>query len=170
MPGGMCVSGLAVLPCPHPCPLAGHASYRIDNYTSVDLNDLRLGHSLLLAAFFVSHGDTVSAPDSVTLHFSSSSDEWKYLDYHSLRLLLDDSIHLDLGQPEHVGTVGSGYVLEQFFVRISRSQLLNLAIANKVEGALGPTNFQLNHDESNALRDFALRMAGRRTTPRDKVE
>jgi len=42
---------------------------------------------------------------------------WRYLDYHPLILLVDGE-RMDLGDPARRGTIGDGYVLEQF--RISR--------------------------------------------------
>lgn len=131
---------------------------KVDDYTTVKVREFRLQGGLKLEAYFVSEGKRVHTPDEVTLHFISNSDDWKYLTYNSLRFLLDDSLRIDLGDQEHRGDVGSGYVLEQFFPMLTIDDFLRLVGASRVEGRLGATNFTLSARQLDGLRDFAKRM------------
>ena len=91
----------------------------------------------------------------MTLYFSEWSETWKYLTYHPLRLMLNDSDRLDLGDGDHDGTVGSGYVLEHMIVDLPVPQFLEIVAAKTVEGRLGLTDFTLKPNQLEALRDLA---------------
>ncbi len=132
---------------------------RMDDYTTVDLDQMRLEDGLKLDAYFLYSGTKFLPPDKVTFTFSESSETWKYLTYRPLRLLLDDSVRVDLGEVQHDGTVGNGYVLEIMRCQFPVSQLLQIVAAKKVEGQLGLTKFTLKQNQLEALRDLASRMA-----------
>jgi hypothetical protein len=132
---------------------------KVDDYTLLDLAAIPLGNKLKLNVYAVSPGTGWRTPTEVVLFFSSTSESWKYLTYNSLRFLVDDSVRIDLGDQDHRGTVGSGYVLEQFFATMSVEQFLELAGARTVAGKLGSTDFALSTSQVMALRDFGSRLA-----------
>ncbi len=132
---------------------------RIDDYTSVDLDDMPLGNGLKLTAFFLYPGRVVNAPKTVSLHFTSSSENWKYLQYHRfLRVILDGSTRVDLGEAQDHTDVGTGYVFEQMTFDVPVAQFLSIIAAQNVEGELGLTEFRLKPSQLEALRDFGSRM------------
>ena len=68
------------------------------------------------------------------------------------------SVRVNLGNPHHDGTVGSGYVLEQMMVEIPVTRLRQIADARTVEGQLGLTPFELSASQLAELRALADRI------------
>ena len=65
---------------------------------------------------------------------------------------------MDLGDPTRRGTIGNGYVLEQFLVPISHIKALKIANAREVEARLGHDEFPLTRPQLLAFRDFMARL------------
>ena len=131
---------------------------RMKDFTVVRLEKMNLEGSLNLDVSFVYPGKVYSTPEDVIFHFSQSSDTWRYLSYHALSLLLNDTKHLELAKVTHHGSVGSGYVLEQMFAMVSVTQFQQIAASEKVEGQLGSTLFMLKSYQLDTLRALARRI------------
>ena len=102
-------------------------------------------------------GTSPSIPLFVEIGFQSSSDDWDYLDCHSVYFLIDDSIRLH-PDTEHDGTVGNGWVLEMVSMYLDTSDFLKIVNAEKVEVSLCNDEFTLTDNQMEALRDAASRM------------
>lgn len=127
---------------------------RIDDYTSTDLEPMPVS-TFQLGAFYTCHGHSVCVPKFITLHISSSSGDWQYLESSHLRFLLDGRTRIDIGELQHHGTVGQGYVLEQFFATVPLPTFLRIVRANRVEGRLGQNEFTLQPEQLAALHELA---------------
>lgn len=91
---------------------------------------------------------------SLVLYFSGTSSEWQYL---RSRLSVDfiiDGERLHLGEADHDGDVGRGFVMEHMPVRITREQLLQIAEAQTVAGQLAHTRFDLHPTHLERIRGF----------------
>jgi hypothetical protein len=88
---------------------------------------------------------------------ASTSKTWQYLNCYPVTWLLDGKTIL---KPDttHDGSVGSGFVTEQVYTKLTLAEFLQIVNANKVEVKLCNTEFALTSAEMNALRDFASRM------------
>jgi hypothetical protein len=94
---------------------------------------------LEISAFFL---EAKSPPRSVRLRFTSQSRSgWKYLDFHPLKLLIDEEL-IDLGNVEFDGDVGDGYVLEYMTIDLPLDILAKMLRAKTVEGRLGLTELR----------------------------
>jgi hypothetical protein len=131
---------------------------KIDNYTSFDFNGIKLGSGITLRGFVLSTGNKLSTPDIIELTFASSSEDWRYLTYRDLRLLLNGVERISLPTPNNSNTVGRGYVLEQMSVTLPIAVFLKIVNSDTVEGSIGTTNFKFNKSQIEALRDYASRL------------
>ncbi len=113
--------------------------------------DIKIDFGLKLSVFATSHNK--SLPKRVNLYFHNRSDEWEYMDFHPLILLVDGK---RLPSPENGlswnGDVGNGYVLEHMQLRLSPSLFRQIAFAKVVEGKLGLTEFTIKYEDREAFR------------------
>ena len=84
-------------------------------------------------------------------HFSS--DSWKYLECHPLAFLIDGQPY-QVGETEHDGTVGRGYVREYIKFAVPLNLVERMAQARVVEGKLCNTEFKFKSETLRSLRDF----------------
>lgn len=137
--------------------------HRIDNYTDTQLAEMMDVATFKLGAFYTCPGQGACVPAFVTLHIASTSSDWQYLVSSHLRLLLGGKVRIDLGELTHEGTVGSGYVLEQFFARVPLRTFQRIVRATEVEGQLGRTEFSLTTEQLAVLRELAGTIRSRPT-------
>lgn len=131
---------------------------KINNYTTVGFDNMKLGNGLSLRAFFVSTGKVVTTPKTVLVTFVSSTEDWRYLQYRPIYLLLNGAERLTLGVPENNTSVHSGSVLEQMSIEIPIEIYLKIVNSNSIEGSIGITKFNFKKSQIEALRDFATKM------------
>lgn len=133
---------------------------RITDVTDVvlkpDLAEEKRGAGSLMAVYTY-RGTHPAKPANISFSFVSLSDDWQYLQCHSLSLLLDGKVRMPL-DTTHDGDVGRGYVLEFVQSRLPLSQFLQIVNAKQVEGRLCNTQFALSSAQMEALRDLASRM------------
>ena len=70
-------------------------------------------------------------------------------------VLFNSDTRIDIGELQHHGTVGQGYVLEQFFATVPLPTFLRIVRANRVEGRLGQNEFTLQPEQLAALHELA---------------
>lgn len=131
---------------------------KINNYTSVGFDNMQLGNSLSLNAFFVSIGKTITTPKTVSLTFVSNTENWRYLKFRPIDLLLNETERISLGVPDNSTTVHSGSVLELMSIDIPIETYLKIVNSNVIEGSIGITKFKFNESQIEVLRDFATKM------------
>src|SRR5262249_19700943 len=76
---------------------------------------------------------------------------WQYLKERRLTLI-SEAGKKDFGEPKHFGTVGDGYLLEQFTPCCMVSEFRNFASAQHVELRLGNDLFRLSYERRAAWR------------------
>lgn len=113
---------------------------------------------LHLSAFGIYSGQTLTAPEGITLVLSSTSEDWFFLKGgRGLRAILNGEERLDLGTMDRAnGTIRSGFVTEQLSLEITPKLLIKLATAKKIEMQLGSVEFELTETQIDDLYDFAL--------------
>lgn len=115
--------------------------------------ELSLENSLKLNIYAIMPGLDVVRPVAFNLHFISSSDDWKYLDYHPLIFISDDQRYSwESKEVSHDGDVGRGYVLEQMHVNMPYEQFKQLAYARIVQGRLGIYEFSISDADREQMR------------------
>ena len=115
--------------------------------------ELDLGNSLKLNVYAIMPGLNVVRPAAFNLHFISSSDDWKYLDFHPLIFISDDQRYSwESSEVSHNGDVGHGYVLEQMHVNMPYEQFKQLAYARIVQGRLGIYEFSIPDADREQMR------------------
>jgi len=129
---------------------------RFKNYTTVDLGLKFTGLPNIrkFSAFYLYDGSVPTIPDGVSIGFFSMSEDWEFLRGTSLDLLLDDK-PLHLGDMDRSGDVGRGYVTESMYLIIPLETFLEIANASKIEIKLFSTEFELSHEQIEALKHYA---------------
>jgi hypothetical protein len=97
--------------------------------------------------------DDSPEPQTVTLHITSSSSEWRFLTYSHF-VILYDSKRLDKGELEHNGSVHENGVLEQFFVDFPLEVFKEIASAKTVEAKLGSAEINFGYQQREVWRGF----------------
>lgn len=131
---------------------------KINNYTTVGFDNMQLGNSLSLRAFFISTGKEISTPKTIAVTFVSSTENWRYLQYRPIYLLLNGTERISLGEPDNNTSVHSGSVLEQMHIELPIETYLKIVNSNSIEGSIGITKFKFKESQIEALRDFATKM------------
>ena len=89
----------------------------------------------------------------VIVTFIFDSDEWQYLECHNVEALAD-STPVDVGESEHDGDVGDGYVMEFVTVEISRATLKRLAFATATKFRICGDVYPLTPEIMSNLREL----------------
>lgn len=98
---------------------------------------------------------------TIMLRLTLEGASWRFLECHTLYWLADGK-RVDLPQPEHDGTVGEGYVIEDLSVSVPSIELLQqLASATKIEYKLCGGVYELTPAELKDLRELYAKL----TTP-----
>jgi hypothetical protein len=95
-----------------------------------------------------------SVPGVVAMHLVSRCPAewgWQYLKERRLAVISEEG-KKDFGEPRHFGTVGDGYLLEQFTPCCTVSEFKKFASAQHVEIRLGNDLFKLSYDRRAAWR------------------
>jgi hypothetical protein len=127
-------------------------------YIKGSQRDYRWKDFLALSAVFVVRGQTISEPDSVQLHFVSSTRTkgGKYVANHQLTILIDGDVllatDLIIGPSNDNGRGGRIEILE--LRPIPFKQFTELALAKEVRMKLGNTEFKLKKQHLEALRSM----------------
>lgn len=127
--------------------------------------ETELQNGLKLRVLYVSDGQTTTRPGSIGLTLISDSRDWEYLRCHHLNFLVDGK-PFPVGEVDHDGTVGRGYVLEYINIEMPVARFTQLARASRVEGRICNTEFSLREEQLQLLRDLANRTKGIITPPR----
>jgi hypothetical protein len=88
---------------------------------------------------------------------NTGNDGWRYLKHHPIIFLADGD--RQEYEPKHDGDVERGYVLEYMWVHPSKDQFQELITAKDLRVRIGLDQFKLNASHSNAMKDFAFRVA-----------
>ena len=116
-------------------------------------SDINLGYKFQLKVRATMPGLEVVRPAAFDFHFISSSDDWKFLEYHPLIFISDDQRYSwESGEVSHNGDVGRGYVLEQMHVNMPYDQFKQLAYARVVQGRLGIYEFTISDIDREQMR------------------
>ena len=93
--------------------------------------------------------------EDVYFSFSSvSSDSWQYLKCHSLNFLVDGQ-PVPVGETDHDGSVGRGYVIEYVRFQAPLSLIERMGQARSVEAKICNTEFTFKPETLRLMRDFA---------------
>lgn len=97
-------------------------------------------------------------PDAVSLSFVTNSPEKQFPTQFAGTALLDDTTRHSflLG---NVPQFGKGYVIEALLTRMPMQEFLRMLNAKKVEMKIFTSEFQLEDEQLEALRDFASRLS-----------
>jgi hypothetical protein len=158
-------SVIDLIPAPLPDKHRGEISVEYDRFkdhTVVHLKGIKIPGTMRMddldvSSFYIMDGKSVKPPSIAVLIIRSSNKDWEYLRCHDLSILADDE-RVNIGEADHSGSVGSGYVLESVSTMMPVTSLLQIARAAKVEAQLCTTRFKLGYAELLAFRDFANRM------------
>jgi hypothetical protein len=141
-------------------PLTITASYDPQyNKTVLKTEPFVLDSSISLSVLTALEGRTVTkSASSIVLTFWSTGPAGRYAPNHKIRVILNRSDTLDLGnawlapehRPEYTEVLLKGSFLGQF---------LAIANASAVTFVVGPSALPLTHAQVEGLRDFASRMA-----------
>lgn len=147
---------------------------RFKNVTVVRMEEVSLAEDVELNAFYSFAGQSQRKPQAgVALHFSRRGEDWEYLSYHEAVFLLDDRTRVDIGGGSHSGHIGSGYVLEQIFWNLNRSQATQIARAKKVEMRVGTSEFVWSDSLRRGFQQLVADLVGSKTpagtSPRDRM-
>lgn len=116
-------------------------------------SDINLGYEFQLKVRAIMPGLEVVRPATFDFHFISSSDDWKFLEYHPLIFISDDQRYSwESDEVSHNGDVGRGYVLEQMHVNMPYDQFKQLAYARVVQGRLGIYEFTISDIDREQMR------------------
>lgn len=139
---------------------AGKAEYdKFKDRTMESIKNIDVGHHIYLDTYFSYDGQTQQErPETVTLMFDNSSSSWKFLTYHDVVFLLDDSVRVTPMRTDHSGDVGSGFVSELIFALFQTDDFLQIVRAQKIEGKLGNTEIRIKLKDRDKLRSFATRL------------
>jgi hypothetical protein len=118
---------------------------------------LQVAPSLRLSIAALYEGKVSQPPDRVALNFVSKAMHWRYLRNSTLTLVVDGE-RVPLADLERTGSVGTGYVLEFLGTSIPFAAFLEIVNASSVSGRLFTTDFRLEKQQLEALRDFATRL------------
>jgi flagellar basal body-associated protein FliL len=118
-------------------------------------------------ASFTYSGRTLRAqPKRVLFSLISTSEDWKYTDFHKLTALVDGK-RLQLGPLEHVpsftvnapaNTNSDDYISQAIAISLPYKTFLRIANGKKVQIRMGPREFKLEKNHLEALRDLATWM------------
>lgn len=124
-------------------------------YREINKNTIHLGEK-----FDITFGPSITVNSTDTFAcftFFSSSPNWKFLDYHPLKMLCDSSLFdFDV---DYRGDVGSGYVTEGLFAPVSIKDLIRLGTCKDLSIKIGIYEIHVKSDRE------AWRLLGTRFTP-----
>lgn len=98
-------------------------------------------------------------PADIMLHFISSSEGWKFLDYRAVSFIVDGS-HWKYTKPERSHDAYYGEVMEQIIIDLSFDRLKKLAEAKEVKAKVGIYEINLSHERRKALRLLVNELEG----------
>jgi hypothetical protein len=98
---------------------------------------------------------------NIILNFVSHSEDWEYLKCHELNALADGQ-PVELGESNHDGSVGEGYVVEYVGVTINLKTLMKLTKAKEVKFRLCNTVIALSSARHDALVKFLAALKGKK--------
>ena len=125
-----------------------------------------LSTSLGISALSALDGRAVTTPATgVVLTFWSTARPPQYAENRDLRLILNDSLTIDLGKAWLTPNPAPGFV-EVLLKSVSVGRFLMIANARTVRIQLGATDVRLPPAVIEGLRDFASRMAPTAKAPR----
>jgi len=129
------------------------------NKTVLQTARIELTPTLAVSALVALDGRTVTKPaEGVTLTFWSTATPAQYKDNRAVELVLNDSIHVALGNAWSVPNPAPGFV-EVLLKSMSLGRFLSLANARSARLQLGGGVVTLPGPVLEGLRDFASRMA-----------
>lgn len=129
------------------------------NKTVLKTEPFVLDSTISLSVLTALDGRTVTKPaTSVVMTFWSTGPAGRYAPNHKVRVILNRSDTLDLGNawlaPDHRPEFTEVLLKSSFL-----GQFLAIANASAVTFLVGPTTLPLSHAQVEGLRDFASRMA-----------
>jgi hypothetical protein len=99
----------------------------------------------------------LEVPKRYGLWFVHTGEDWKWLTYHKVNLLLDGTPFGESPSTIETSIPGGGRVLEIVMIEINDEQMASICTANKVEVRVGVQEFTLDEDQLaglSALREF----------------
>jgi hypothetical protein len=96
-------------------------------------------------------------PKRFSLWFVHNGEDWMWLSYHKVNLLLDDKPFGELESEIETSTLSGGKVLEIVTTELSDEQMANICNAKKVEVRVGTQEFTLDQSQLDglvALREY----------------
>lgn len=113
--------------------------------------------SIYLQAFVTIKPMKLQLPKRYGFWIVRTGDDWEWLTYHKVNLLLDDKPFGELPSTIETSTIGGGRVLEMVVTELSDEQMADICTAKKVEMRVGVQEFTLDKDQLaglSALREF----------------
>ena len=115
-----------------------------------------LGFGLSMLASYTFPGQTPSAPETVTLNFISSENDYVFAFEHDLTIKLDNDI-LNLGKMEYQQIRGtSAGALEKLWRALPREVFARIANAKRVHVKLGEKEFDLTERQLKNLHALVI--------------
>jgi len=106
---------------------------------------------------FISPGNKFIKPDKIRMRikkWSTFTEGWQYLKSHRLVFIIDGQ-RVNIGELEHDGDVGHGFVTEYMYADLTTDLFYQMANAKSIEGQLFATEFKFSEENIQALKDFA---------------
>ncbi len=113
--------------------------------------------SIYVQAFVTIKPMKLQLPKRYGFWIVRTGDDWEWLTYHKVNLLLDDRPFGELPSTIETSTIGGGRVIEMVVTELSDEQLADICTAKKVEMRVGVQEFTLDKDQLaglSALREF----------------
>lgn len=101
--------------------------------------------------------EAIKGDDDVTVAFYSMSESWKFLKFRDVHILADGK-RFGASKAGHDGQIRSGGVSELITATVKFADLEAIAASEKVEIAIGSTEFALDRLQVQDLRKFAAEM------------
>ena len=125
------------------------------------------GDQARFSASFTYLGRTLRGqPKTVLFSLISTSEDWKYSDFHKLTALVDGK-RLNLGPLEHVPAFtvtasanpkSDDYISQWIAISLTYKTFRRIANGKKVQIRMGPREFKLEKTHLEALRNLSTRM------------
>ena len=90
--------------------------------------------------------------------FSSATEDWTYLRFHSLRLLCQPGAIRYSDEGDREGKIKRGYVTESIVFKFSSEVFQSIAASETLDGRLGPTDLVFSRDILKSMATLAERM------------
>lgn len=113
--------------------------------------------SIYVKAFVNIKPMKLQLPKRYSFWIVRAGDDWEWLTYHKVNLLLDDKPFGELPSTIETSTISGGSVLEMVVTELSDEQMADICTAKKVEIRVGVQEFTLNKDQLaglSALQEF----------------